>query len=70
MRAIAAKEARERDLVLLDYAIKKDRAGEAEEKAKKDEEKRVSEPCQSRPLSTLPRVRMRGGKGFYCTGKA
>lgn len=41
MRVQAAKEAHEHDLVLLEYAIEKDKAGEAEEKAKREEEKRV-----------------------------
>ncbi|CAM9314162.1 unnamed protein product [Ascophyllum nodosum] len=41
MRAVAAKEARERELVLLDYAMKKDTAGEAEDRAKREEEKKV-----------------------------
>lgn len=42
MRVAAAKETREQDLVLLEYAIQKDKAGENEEKAKREEEKRVS----------------------------
>lgn len=42
LRALEAKEAREQDLALLEYAIEKDKAGEAEEKAKRQEEKRVS----------------------------
>ena len=42
MRVTAAKETREQDLVLLEYAIQKDKAGESEEKAKREEEKRVS----------------------------
>lgn len=42
MRVTAAKETREQDLVLLEYAIQKDKAGENEEKAKREEEKRVS----------------------------
>eukprot|EP00904_Undaria_pinnatifida_P013443 jgi/Undpi1/9229/HiC_scaffold_26.g11687.m1 len=41
MRVAAAKETREQDLVLLEYAIQKDKAGENEEKAKREEEKRV-----------------------------
>lgn len=41
MRAAAAEQLREQDLVLLEYAIQKDKAGEAEEKAKREEEKRV-----------------------------
>lgn len=41
MRTVAAQETREQDLVLLEYAIEKDKAGEAEEKAKREEEKRV-----------------------------
>lgn len=41
LRALEAKEAREQDLALLEYAIEKDKAGEAEEKAKRQEEKRV-----------------------------
>ncbi|CAM9784968.1 unnamed protein product, partial [Hapterophycus canaliculatus] len=41
MRAVAAEQTREQDLVLLEYAIQKDKAGEAEEKAKREEEKRV-----------------------------
>ncbi|CAM9443399.1 unnamed protein product [Ectocarpus sp. 12 AP-2014] len=41
MRVEAAEQAREQDLVLLEYAIEKDKAGEAEEKAKKEEEQRV-----------------------------
>lgn len=43
MRAMAAQQTKEQDLVLLDYAIQKDKAGEAEEQAKREEEKRVSE---------------------------
>lgn len=43
MRAVAAQQTKEQDLVLLDYAIQKDKAGEAEEQAKREEEKRVSE---------------------------
>lgn len=41
LRISAAREERERDRVLLEYAIEKDKAGEAQEKAKKEEEKRV-----------------------------
>ncbi|CAM9574734.1 unnamed protein product [Pylaiella littoralis] len=41
MRATAAAQTKEQDLVLLDYAIQKDKAGEAEEQAKREEEKRV-----------------------------
>lgn len=41
LRTIAAKEELEHDLVLLDYAIQKDMQGEAEERAKREEEKRV-----------------------------
>ncbi|CAN0374340.1 unnamed protein product, partial [Ectocarpus fasciculatus] len=41
MRVVVAEQAREQDLVLLEYAIEKDKAGEAEEKAKKEEEQRV-----------------------------
>lgn len=43
MRVVAAEQAREQDLVLLEYAIEKDKAGEAEEKAKKEEEQRVGD---------------------------
>lgn len=42
LSVVAAQEAREQDLALLDYAIQKDKAGEAEERAKREEEKRVS----------------------------
>lgn len=41
MRAIAAEQTKQQDLVLLEYAIQKDKAGEAEEQAKREEEKRV-----------------------------
>ena len=41
LRAIAAEQTKQQDLVLLDYAIQKDKAGEAEEQAKREEEKRV-----------------------------
>ena len=41
MRVTAAQETKEQDLVLLEYAILKDKAGEAEEQAKREEEKRV-----------------------------
>lgn len=48
MRVVAAEQAREQDLVLLEYAIEKDKAGEAEEKAKKEEEKRVRDDMGAR----------------------
>lgn len=41
LRVKAAKEAHEQDLMILEYAIQKDKAGEAEERAKREEEKRV-----------------------------
>eukprot|EP00752_Nemacystus_decipiens_P010861 g9656.t1 len=41
LRAIAAEQAKQQDLILLEYAIQKDKAGEAEEQAKREEEKRV-----------------------------
>lgn len=41
MRTMAARETQDQDRVLLQYAIEKDKAGEAEEKAKREEEKRV-----------------------------
>lgn len=48
MRVVAAEQAREQDLVLLEYAIEKDKAGEAEEKAKKEEEQRVGDDMGGR----------------------
>eukprot|EP00903_Cladosiphon_okamuranus_P014745 g13663.t1 len=41
MRVIAAEQTKQQDLALLEYAIQKDKAGEAEEQAKREEEKRV-----------------------------
>ena len=68
MRAVAAKEARERELVLLDYAMKKDTAGEAEDRAKREEEKKVSRDG-NHAFSFLCR-RAYAARGLSCPSKA